>query len=191
MCIRNSTSGLGKDGQPPLVLIYTAAGDPAVQCLASSVDGRHFTKFSGNPVLKQITGGNRDPKVIWHEATKKWVMVLYVTLPGGGHTVHFFNSPNLREWTLTGIVEGIANSNYPFACPDFFELPVGVRADAVRLLLHHYEDAEVFLNGVPVATVSGYTSDYEPAGAAAKLAGALKPGARWGNALELPLAAIE
>ena len=46
-----NTSGLGQDGQPPQVLIYTAAGNPTVQCIASSTDGRHYTKFSGNPVV--------------------------------------------------------------------------------------------------------------------------------------------
>jgi len=119
-----NTSGLGTDGKPPLVLIYTAAGNPTVQCLASSTDGRHFTKFAGNPVLPQVTGGNRDPKVMWHEPTQRWVMVLYVTLSGGRHTVHFYTSPNLREWSLASVAEGIAGSNYLYECPDFFELPV-------------------------------------------------------------------
>jgi sucrose-6-phosphate hydrolase SacC (GH32 family) len=121
----NNTSGLGQDGKPPMVLIYTAAGDPTVQCIASSTDGRKFTKFDGNPVLKQITGGNRDPKVLWHEPTKRWVMVLYVEKPAGRHTVHFFTSPNLREWTLASITEGDpAGKPYLYECPDFFELPV-------------------------------------------------------------------
>lgn len=120
----NNTSGLGKDGRPPLVLIYTAAGNPTVQCIASSTDGRHFTKYSGNPVLKQITGGNRDPKVLWHEPSKKWVMVLYVELDKK-HTIHFFTSPNLREWTLASITEGDpVGKPFLFECPDLFELPV-------------------------------------------------------------------
>jgi len=119
-----NTSGLGTASQPPLVLIYTAAGNPTVQCIASSSDGRAFTKHAGNPVIKQITGGNRDPKVIWHERTKRWVLVLYVELAGPRHTIHFFTSPNLREWTLASVTEGIAGSNYLFECPDFFELPV-------------------------------------------------------------------
>lgn len=119
-----NTSGLGTDGNPPIVLTYTAAGNPMVQCIASSTDGRNFTKYAGNPVLKQITGGNRDPKIFWHEPTQKWVMVLYVGLPGGKHTIHFFNSPNLREWTLASIAKGIAGTNYLYECPDFFELPV-------------------------------------------------------------------
>jgi fructan beta-fructosidase len=120
----NNTSGLGRDGKPPIVLIYTAAGNPAVQCIASSIDGRHFTKDPDNPVLGQITAGNRDPKVMWHEPTQQWVMVLYVALPENRHTVHFFTSPNLREWTLASIIEGIPGTGYLYECPDLFELPV-------------------------------------------------------------------
>jgi sucrose-6-phosphate hydrolase SacC (GH32 family) len=51
-------------------------------------------------------------------------MVLYVELAGAKHTVHFFTSPNLRDWTLASVIEGVAGSNYLFECPDFFELPV-------------------------------------------------------------------
>jgi sucrose-6-phosphate hydrolase SacC (GH32 family) len=112
-----NSSGLGKDGKPPMVLFYTAAGNPAVQCIAYSTDGRNFTKYSSNPVLNQITAGNRDPKVIWHEPTKRWVMVLYVELEGV-HTIHFFTSPNLKDWTFASKTEGF------FECPDLFELPV-------------------------------------------------------------------
>ncbi len=120
-----NTSGLGTKDHPPLVLLYTAAGQPTVQCLASTTDGRKVTKFNGNPILPEITDGNRDPKVIWHEPTKRWVMVLYVELPGKKHTVHFFTSPNLREWKLASVFEGgTGNDHFLFECPDFFELPV-------------------------------------------------------------------
>ena len=131
-----NTSGLGSGGKPPLALIYTAAGNSAVQCIASSTDGRTFTKFGGNPVLKQITSGNRDPKVIWHEPTKKWVMVLYVGVPEKKHTVHFLTSPNLRDWTLASITDGgIDKDNFLFECPDFFELPVDGDASNRRWVL--------------------------------------------------------
>ncbi len=119
-----NTSGFGRDGKAPLVLIYTAAGNPTVQCLAYSLDGRTFTKFAGNPVIPQITGGNRDPKVFWHAPSKRWVLTLYVQLPDApgapkpNHTIHFFTSPNLRDWTLRSTTPGF------FECPDFFELPV-------------------------------------------------------------------
>lgn len=111
-----NTSALGHPGEPAQVLIYTAAGNPTVQCIASSTDGRHYTKFSGNPVVRQIAGGNRDPKVFWHEPTKKWVMVLYVEM-NKVHTIQFLSSPNLKDWTMMSRTEGF------FECPDFFELP--------------------------------------------------------------------
>jgi fructan beta-fructosidase len=121
-----NTSGFGKTGEPPMVLIYTAAGNPTVQCIACSTDsGRTFTKYERNPVVKQITGGNRDPKVLWHEPTKRWVMTLYVGFDENKdgkksirHTIHFLTSPNLKDWKVTSQTEGF------FECPDFFELAV-------------------------------------------------------------------
>jgi sucrose-6-phosphate hydrolase SacC (GH32 family) len=121
----NNTSGFGKDGKPPLVLIYTAAGNPTTQCIAYSTDGRTFTKYEQNPVVKQITSGNRDPKVMWHAPSKQWVMVLYVEL-NKRHTVHFFTSSNLKDWKLASITEGgtMGKDGYLYECPDFFELPI-------------------------------------------------------------------
>lgn len=112
-----NTSGFGKPGHPAQVLFYTASGNPTVQCLAYSTDGRTYTKFKDNPILNQITSGNRDPKVIWHEPTKKWVMCLYVEL-NGVHTIHFLGSPDLKQWTYMSKTDGL------FECPEFYELPV-------------------------------------------------------------------
>lgn len=135
-----NTSGLGVPGQPPLILIYTST--LSGQSIASSTDGRNFTKFSGNPVLKNIPGAeaNRDPKVYWQERTQKWVMALYVGLPGKEcassypgyacgsldkngrptreNAIYFLTSPNLKDWTVTSHIEGF------YECPDYFELPV-------------------------------------------------------------------
>jgi sucrose-6-phosphate hydrolase SacC (GH32 family) len=131
------------------VLVYTAAGNPAVQCLASSTDGRTYAKFGGNPVVKQIAGGNRDPKVYWHAPTGKWVMALYVGLPGqvdkrgrplGEHTIHFLTSPNLKDWTVTSRVEGFHE------CPDYFALPVDGDARNTKWVLTA-ADSDYMLGG--------------------------------------------
>jgi sucrose-6-phosphate hydrolase SacC (GH32 family) len=126
----HNTSGFGKDGKVPLVLIYTAAGNPATQCIAYSLDGRTFTKYGGNPVVKNITPGNRDPKVIWHEPTKRWVMALYVGRGDKRHTVRLLTSSNLRDWTELSNVEGDKDGgHFLYECPDFFELPVAGTAE--------------------------------------------------------------
>ncbi|OHE82156.1 MAG: hypothetical protein A2107_10920 [Verrucomicrobia bacterium GWF2_62_7] len=135
-----NTSGLGSADKPPQVLIYTAAGNPTVQCIASSTDGRNFAKFSGNPVVKEFTPGNRDPKVIWHELTRKWVMTLYVGFPdpekkdakgkpARRDTIQFLSSPNLKDWTVLSQTEGF------YECPDFFELPVDGGANKKKWVL--------------------------------------------------------
>ncbi len=132
----NNTSGLGKPGKAPLSLLYTAAGDPTVQCLASGVDGRTFEKLPQNPVMGQVTSGNRDPKVIWHAPSKRWVMVLYVS-KDKKHTVHFYTSPNLREWSLASVLEGgEGNDNFLYECPDLFELPVDGQPNVSKWIVY-------------------------------------------------------
>ena len=134
----NNTAGFQSGPDKTLVCIYTAAGgtsteskgQPFTQCIAYSNDrGRTFTKYAGNPVLKNVNADNRDPKVIWHEPTKRWVMALYVPVPDATkthaqgkpttvHSIQFFASPNLKEWTYRSRIDGF------FECPDLFELPV-------------------------------------------------------------------
>lgn len=119
-----NTSGLGNSVNKPLVLFYTAAEKSWEQGLAYSLDGRTFTKLH-HTVLPKITDGNRDPKVIWHEPSNKWVMVLYVTESDDQHTMHFFNSENLIDWVFTSkIIGGKGNDRYLYECPEFFELAV-------------------------------------------------------------------
>lgn len=117
-----NTSGLGAHGKPPLVLVYTAAGDPFTQCIASSVDGRAFTKYAGNPVIKNITPGNRDPKVFWHGPTKCWVLALWVE-QNRRNTVHFLTSPDLKDWTPASVADGgPSGDGFLYECPDMFEM---------------------------------------------------------------------
>jgi sucrose-6-phosphate hydrolase SacC (GH32 family) len=122
-----NTSGLGAAGKPAMVLAYTAAGQD-IQGIASSTDGRTFTKFPGNPVVKKFTNGNRDPKVFWHDPTKRWVMVLYVELEKR-HTIHILTSADLKNWKLESHVDGF------FECPDLFPLAVDGDAQNVKWLM--------------------------------------------------------
>ena len=113
-----NTAGFQTGGQPPIVLIYTAAGSPQfTQCLAYSNDaGRTWTKYAGNPVLAQLAAGNRDPKVFWHEPTGNWVMALYLEKD----QFAIFTSTDLKEWDKTDDVRIPGTSE----CPELFPLPV-------------------------------------------------------------------
>ncbi len=119
-----NTTGFGQGGEPPLVVMFTAAGgqtpwsqeQPFTQGLAYSPDGgKTLVPYSGNPVLGHIQGGNRDPKVIWHAPTNRWVMALYLD-PGYG----LFASSDLKQW------EKLCDYDIPECteCPDIFELPL-------------------------------------------------------------------
>ncbi|MBY0231040.1 MAG: DUF4980 domain-containing protein, partial [Gemmataceae bacterium] len=112
-----NTAGFGKNA---LVLAYTAFGPPATQCLAWSLDGKKWTKYGKNPVVRNIAPEDRDPKVFWHAPTKRWVMALYVGPKGKDgkvvHTIRFLTSPDLKGWISRGSVEGF------FECPDLFPL---------------------------------------------------------------------
>jgi fructan beta-fructosidase len=144
-------SGFGTGDRPPLVLLYTAAGDPTVQCLAYSTDrGRTFTKYADNPVVRQLTPGNRDPKVIWHEPSNRWVIVLYVQR-GETPTIEFLTSPDLKTWTSQSASEPF------FECPDLIELPVDGDA-AKKVWVLTAANAEYMLgtfDGARFTSVSG------------------------------------
>lgn len=118
-----NTSGFGKDGKPPMVAIYTAHTDKnQSQAIAFSTDrGRTFTKYEGNPVLDIGAKDFRDPKVMWHAATGRWIMTIAWPLE---RKVRFYASPDLKAWTHlsdfgpTGSVAGI------WECPDLFPLKI-------------------------------------------------------------------
>ena len=60
---RDNTTGFQVGSRPPLVCIYTCAGDPFVQSIAYSVDGgRTLTKYAGNPVSGTSPAATAIPK---------------------------------------------------------------------------------------------------------------------------------
>ncbi len=92
------------------------------QSIAYSLDkGRTWEKYEGNPVLSdEEIIDFRDPKVIWHEGTKKWTLVL-----AAGDHIRIYLSSNLKEWSFAsqfGKDEG--SHDGVWECPDLFELPV-------------------------------------------------------------------
>jgi len=72
-----NTSGFQVGDQVPYIAIYTGStSEEQNQNIAYSSDGGYtWTKYEGNPVLR-IPGelNFRDPKVMWHYESEKWVM---------------------------------------------------------------------------------------------------------------------
>ncbi|MEY2191882.1 GH32 C-terminal domain-containing protein [Neobacillus sp. BF23-41] len=120
----NNTTGFGKDSKPPMVAVFTQEkGGHQVQSLAYSNDkGRTWTKYDGNPIIPMPEGIDvfRDPKVFWHDETKKWIMVI-----SAGDRVYFYNSPDLKSWTkVSEFGNNDGSHTGTWECPDLFALPV-------------------------------------------------------------------
>lgn len=121
-----NTSGLGVDGVPPMVAIYTGY-DPddhtENQQLSFSLDrGRTWREYEGNPILEAGREGMfRDPKVFWHAPTQRWVMTVSRSAE---NVVSFFASDNLRTWREVSSFGPAGEADGPWEVPELFEVPV-------------------------------------------------------------------
>lgn len=130
-----NSSDFGKDGQPPLVAIYTGHGlGKQTQNIAFSTDkGRTWTKYEKNPVIDINSPEFRDPKVFWHEPSKRWMMVV---AKSDDRKVFIYSSPDLKTWERRSEFGPAGGTNGVWECPDLVELPIkGVDAGQSRWVL--------------------------------------------------------
>ena len=119
-----NTSKFGRGDTPPMVAIFTGhKPGKQVQNLAySNDDGRTWEFYKGNPVLDLGLADFRDPKVFWHQGTKRWIMVVSLATE---RVIAFFGSDDLKSWTeLSRFGPAGARNKSNWECPDLFELPV-------------------------------------------------------------------
>ena len=126
---QNNSSGFGIDGKAPLVAIFTqhdtvgeksGRDDFQNQSIAYSNDeGKTWTKYTGNPVVKNPGIRDfRDPKVMWYEPQKKWVMSLATK-----DRITFYSSTNLKDWLKESeFGESAGAHGGVWECPDLFPL---------------------------------------------------------------------
>lgn len=108
-----NTSGWKTGPRDLLVGAYTSTGRG--ECIIYSNDrGRTWTEYEKNPVVKHA---GRDPRLLWHEPSKRWVMAVYDEAEKKQWIV-FYTSPDLKVWTYRSRIDGY------FECPDLFELPI-------------------------------------------------------------------
>ena len=127
----SNTSGLGTKINPPLVAIFTYHNPESEksgsntfenQGIAFSIDkGRTWTKYHNNPVLKNPGIKDfRDPRVIWHEQTGKWIMIL-----AAHDRVMIYSSPDLKSWSFESqFGEKAGAHGGVWECPDLFPLKI-------------------------------------------------------------------
>jgi fructan beta-fructosidase len=122
---KDNTAGFGANA---MVALYTSAGETGdvagkqQQSIAYSTDGgKTFTRYTGNPVIKNNDDNLRDPKVFWHADSKQWVMAL---AKGWARGVEFYGSTNLTSWNhlSTFVVDLPGRPNFQWECPDLIQM---------------------------------------------------------------------
>lgn len=115
---KDNTAGFGAGA---IIAFYTSASDRQVQSMAYSLDnGKTFKKYARNPILTSTQRDFRDPKVFWHDATDKWIMILAV-----GQEMQIYSSANLKDWAYeSSFGEGQGAHGGVWECPDLIELPI-------------------------------------------------------------------
>ena len=124
-----NTSGFGTEDNPAMVAIYTYHNmegersgfvDYQTQGIAYSLDdGLTWEKHKENPVIDNPGIKDfRDPKVFWHEASEKWILVLVA-----GDHAQIYQSVNLIDWKFaSSFGHNLGAHGGVWECPDLFAM---------------------------------------------------------------------
>lgn len=139
----HNASGFGVNGKPPLVAIFTqhlmegeksGRTDFQYQSVAYSNDrGRTWTMYKGNPVIPNTEKIKdfRDPKVVWDESSKQWIMVF-----AAQDHVKFWGSRDLKNWKfLSNFGKEWGTHGGVWECPDLFPIQVEGTSEKKWVLL--------------------------------------------------------
>ncbi|TBU30079.1 glycosyl hydrolase [Dichomitus squalens] len=153
-----NTSSFFPDQSDGVVAIYTLNTPGAqVQEIAYSRDGGYtFTPFEGNPVIDGQSTQFRDPKVVWHAETQRWIMVVAYAQE---FIVAIYTSPDLKTWTHASDYSHHGLLGLQYECPNLVRVPV---RDAVGAPQTEYDMYVLTLSINPGAPLGGSTTQYFP-----------------------------
>ncbi len=140
---KNNTSGFGKNGQVPMVAVYTGhiENKNQSQHIAYSLDnGITWTKYNKNPVLDLGKKDFRDPKIFWYEPKKYWVMALMFPVE---HFVQFYSSKNLKDWNYLSDFGPAGDTSGVWECPDLTQVPIEGMSGKKKWLLQTSQNASM------------------------------------------------
>jgi CubicO group peptidase (beta-lactamase class C family) len=130
--------------------------------------------FTRPPDVKTLLPTSRDAVAPWRFSTTK---------PDAGWMSPTFNDASWRSGAggfgtpnTPGATIGTVWNTNEIWIRRSFELPADIKTVNPRLFLHHDEDAEVYINGVLAAKVSGFATDYELHAISEEARATLKPG---------------
>lgn len=118
---KNNTAGFGKNALIANYTIFDPETKNQSQGISFSHDGEDFQYFEGNPILDIGSTEFRDPTVIWHEQTQRWIMVVALALE---KKVRFYSSSDLKHWIWMSDFGPKGDSERSWECPDLFQLSV-------------------------------------------------------------------
>ena len=131
----NNSLGKQVGDTKTLCAFFSFANKPLFyQAMAYSTDnGVTWTYWNeGRAVVPNQGFDNteRDPKVFWHDASQRWVMVLWVQRDPG--RVRFLTSKNLTDWEFASDLM----RDWAFECMDLVFLPVDGQRENMKCLIY-------------------------------------------------------
>jgi Glycosyl hydrolases family 2, sugar binding domain/Glycosyl hydrolases family 2, TIM barrel domain/Glycosyl hydrolases family 2 len=175
-----------KDDAGLCAFVYTQTTDVETECNGLMTYDRAVMKLDSNQVLAANKGEVKEAqyRIVVPDAQQDKVNWKYTfEQPAEGWMKAEFADSGWKEgragFGTTGTPGAIVKTEWK--TPDIwmrrqFTLKAGKVQNPI-LQVHHDEDAEIYINGVLAAKLSGYTSDYEDVEIAPEAAAALKEGA--------------
>ncbi|MEQ8836751.1 MAG: glycoside hydrolase family 32 protein, partial [Lacipirellulaceae bacterium] len=135
MVIEQEFPGINDNRPVPTPALFFSGTSPFSQHLATTADGgRTWQRYPENPIVNNMGQGDRDPKVIWHEPSQHFVMILFVGQP---RTYRILRSKDLKQWEQVSVLPGWNE------CPEFLQMKSPTTGEDLWLLYGGY-NSEAF-----------------------------------------------
>jgi len=118
----NNSAGWQTGKEKTMIAAFTDTGHGAEVLAYSNDRGRNWTYYT--TVIKHR---GRDPKLIWYEPGKHWVIAVYDERKDRKGGIAFYKGTNLKDWKYCSRIEEFSE------CPELFQLPVDGNKNDKRL----------------------------------------------------------
>ncbi|SJM86816.1 related to Inulinase [Zygosaccharomyces bailii] len=157
----NNSSGFFSDAVDPrqrVVALWTRnTNGNQSQMVSYSLDGGYtFEEYANNPVLDIGASNFRDPKVIWHEETRRWIMVVAMSQK---FEILIYSSTNLTDWKYESSFAHQGCKGYQYECPALARIPL-LNAEGEEIKSPPESNWVMFVSISPGAPQGGSATQY-------------------------------